>query len=188
MCCRCYVEYLKDEELRMLYNLLNDKEDLKTSGEMFPTDNMMVVSKKKDNTIGVFKMKWGYEISNSKTRIFNARVETIKNKDIFIDGIKYRRCVIPVINYYEWHKNTKERFNIRNDSNVTYLLGIYRFENNMPVFTVITKEATGKMKNIHDRMPLIVDKEEIRKWIGNNSAVDEVINKTKNDLIARVEI
>jgi len=175
MCCRCYIEYLKDEELRKLYNLVTDKSDLKTEGEIFPTDNMIVLAKNKENRISPFKMKWGYHIG--KNNVFNARVETI-DTNVFKDGIENRRCVIPVSNYFEWKKDTKEKLKLKAKESVTYLLGVYRVEGMVPVFSIMTKEATGIMKEIHDRMPLAIKKEDIKTWLLNSNKRSLILENT----------
>ena len=35
----------------------------------------------------------------------------------------------------------------------------------VPVFSILTREAAGTVRDIHDRMPLILDKENIKEWI-----------------------
>lgn len=173
MCCRCYVEYLKDEELRKMYNLVSDKEDIKTEGEIYPTDNMVVICKNKDNKIGCYKMKWGYTLG--KTNVFNTRVESCE-ENIFKDGINNRRCVIPISNYFEWKKEDKSKYALKAVESVTYLLGVYRYEDNKPVFSIMTKEATPLMKEIHDRMPIAIKKELISEWLLNNDNRYKVID------------
>ena len=35
----------------------------------------------------------------------------------------------------------------------------------VPMFSILTREATGTVKDIHDRMPLILAREKILDWI-----------------------
>ena len=51
------------------------------------------------------------------------------------------------------------------DSLFTYLCGLYRLEEGLPVFTVLTRAPVGELAKIHDRMPLILKEENIEKWI-----------------------
>ena len=46
----------------------------------------------------------------------------------------------------------------------------------VPVFSVLTKEAEGAVRDIHDRMPLILNKEDVKGWIrpdGNPCIISE---------------
>ena len=48
---------------------------------------------------------------------------------------------------------------------MTYLAGLYRMEEGLPVFTVLTREPTEELKQIHDRMPLIFPEDLVGEWI-----------------------
>ena len=48
---------------------------------------------------------------------------------------------------------------------MTWLAGIYRMEEGLPVFTVLTREPSEGIAHIHDRMPLILPKHIIDQWI-----------------------
>ena len=43
-----------------------------------------------------------------------------------------------------------------------------------PAFTILTTEANNKVRNIHNRMPVIIDDENIEKWLFSDTP-DEVI-------------
>jgi len=69
------------------------------------------------------------------------------------------------------HRNTKKiKFAIQTEgSDVTYIAGLYRYEDHggmqVPMFSILTREAAGTVRDIHDRMPLILDKEDVKEWI-----------------------
>ena len=181
MCCRCYVEYLKDKELKKIYDLVSDKEGIKTEGELFPGDNLVIVAKGRNHNISAFKMKWGYTFN--EILVFNARSETLYEKEVFLDGIKNRRCVIPVNCYFEWKKDSKEKYVFKDkESSILFILGIYRFENGAPVFTILTKDASKRLSDIHERMPVMVKNSEVRKWLTMSSDVSSIIKNSVNDL------
>ena len=48
-----------------------------------------------------------------------------------------------------------------------YLAGLYRFEPDapLPVFTVLTRQAEGILADVHDRMPIVVQSEQIDMWL-----------------------
>ncbi len=180
MCCRCYVEYLKDKKLKQIYDQLQDKDDIKTEGELFPGDNAVIVANNKDLNIGVFKMKWGYTLG--KKLVFNARCESLEEKEIFKDGINMRRCVLPINNYFEWKKDDKKKYLFKDEDSIMYLLGIYRFEDGKPVFTVLTKDASLKLSIVHDRMPVVIRGENVRKWLEKDADFLSIIKESVDDL------
>ena len=55
------------------------------------------------------------------------------------------------------------------DSHTTMLAGLYRFEERnglqVPVFSILTRDATEELRSIHDRMPLILRWEDVSAWI-----------------------
>lgn len=182
MCGRWYVDLMADDELKEYYAQLKNKNGIKIAGEVFPSDHVMVIAKNKNCNKSVFNMEWGYHIG--RNLVFNARSETLFDKPLFNDGIINRRCVIPANHYYEWHKETKDKNVIKEEnSNIMYFLGIYRFENNEPVCTIITKDATESMAPLHDRMPVIITKDEINDWLNDNNKIDFIINNSINKLI-----
>ena len=181
MCCRCYIEYIKDEKLRKMYENLLDKENLKTEGEIYPKDFALVLTNDKTH-LKVNKMRWGYDIHNKL--VFNTRVETISEKLAFKDGINKNRCLIPVSNYFEWKKDDKQKYAIRNnESSVTYLAGIYRIENNEPVFSIVTKDAIEEIKFIHDSMPVILDTESAKKYLNVSRNYLEIFENSKVQIL-----
>ena len=49
------------------------------------------------------------------------------------------------------------------------LAGLYRIEERkglqVPVFSVLTRDAIGDLRGIHDRMPLILRREDVAAWV-----------------------
>ncbi|MCR5790140.1 MAG: SOS response-associated peptidase [Lachnospiraceae bacterium] len=76
--------------------------------------------------------------------------------------------------YYEWKHHSlpngktkaRRKYLIQPaGASITYLCGLYRFEDDLPVFTVLTREPSEELKEIHDRMPLILPGDMIADWI-----------------------
>lgn len=69
------------------------------------------------------------------------------------------------------HRNTKKiKYAIQTEgSDITYIAGLYRYEDHgdmkVPMFSILTREAAGIIKDIHDRMPVILDKNSLQDWI-----------------------
>ena len=50
-------------------------------------------------------------------------------------------------------------------STVTYMAGIYRFEDRYPRFSILTRGAVGGLKEIHNQMPVMLPEDLIAEWI-----------------------
>ena len=85
-----------------------------------------------------------------------------------------RRCLIPATGFYEWKSqdNKKIKHFISIDNKLFFMAGLYWFfkdKNNenvlLPAFTILTTEANSKIMSIHNRMPVIIDEDNIEKWL-----------------------
>ena len=72
-------------------------------------------------------------------------------------------------------------------SDVTYLAGLYRIEESRdlkyPVFAVLTRTPTDDLREIHDRMPLILPESEIDKWISPSGEPNKVVDKAVIEVV-----
>lgn len=179
MCGRYYIakEDPTDELLRILKECRRREKALKTSGEIRPGDTVPVMANDRAMKPGVFAMRWGYRLGSGKL-CFNARSETAGEKELFRDGMQHRRCVVPASGYYEWehHDKSKTKYAIRSAaSGVTYLAGLYRFEDGSPVFTILTREPSEAVAHIHDRMPVILSDNAVRAWIDPVQNAEDIL-------------
>jgi len=94
-----------------------------------------------------------------------------------------RRCVIPSTGFYEWAKTDaktkcKYQFNAP-DSPMLYMAGIYtdnpsraKDEIIAERFVVLTRVANASVRDIHDRMPVILRKDELVRWLTDYDFAD----------------
>ena len=76
--------------------------NMKTSGEIRPTDVAPVIAPSALNRrIGAFPMRWGFQHPRRGMLVFNTRMETAPEKDLFVSSIDERRCLIPASRYFE---------------------------------------------------------------------------------------
>ena len=173
-------------ELKQQLAFLDDNDKIRLSGEIFPTDIVPIIANNKSLAPTPFMMKWGYSVSWEKRRpIINARSETASEKTLFKEGMTKRRCLIPASNYFEWQKTKdgKVKFAIKpRGEKAMYMAGIYRFEDNKPVFTILTRSPGKNIAFIHDRMPVILPKEIHSDWLNINNEADRVIEAAMLDM------
>ena len=162
MCCRYLIA--EEDEDDILFDGFRGGEGVKMHGEIFPTDTVPVIARGKTMKRSVFPMRWGYR-ENGKL-IFNSRAETLREKRIFRDGIERRRCLVPASAYFEWGKDDKVKYKItKNGGGMILFAGIYRFEDGIPVFSVITCMPDEHLFALHDRKPLILAPSCTEEWL-----------------------
>ena len=161
-------------------------------GEVRPTDIVPVIAPDRYGKRAVFPMKWGFTLPGSKQPLINARLETAPTKPTFKEAWDRRRCIIPASWYYEWsHYKTADGKTKTGDkymiqpagSSVTRLCGLYRIEDNLPVFTRLTKDPTEELLKIHDRMPLILPEAVISDWINPEIRPDALLEYALTDMV-----
>ena len=150
-----------------------------------------VIATSKAGKETVFPMVWGFTIPRTKNPVVNARVETAKDRDLFRDSWKLRRCVIPCSWYFEWEHlhgsdgktRTGDKYMIHpKDSAMTWLCGLYRIEEGLPVFVVLTREPSEEIRFIHDRMPLILPERYIADWIRPDTRPGDLLGEVLTDM------
>ncbi len=165
---------------------------LKTSGEICPTDVCPVIAPDSKGNKAVFAMKWGFNLPNSNQPLVNARVETAATKPTFAESWARRRCIIPASYYFEWkHYKTADGKTKTGDKyliqpkgdSITWLCGLYRIEDDIPVFAILTREPSEELSQIHDRMPLILPESKIDDWITPSTKPDTLLPCTLTDMV-----
>lgn len=128
------------------------------------------------------EMFWGFSNPAKKGLIINARAETAREKRTFADSIAKRRCVIPASGFYEWDPY-KARYRFTSpEGGLLLLAGFYRKEQGVPRFTILTTEANDSMIEVHDRMPVMIGREEIRPWIGDDARLSDFLSREQMEL------
>ena len=136
-------------------------------------------------------LTWGLVPSWAKdpsigNRMINARMETVAEKPAYKRAFASRRCLLPADGYFEWYptqqtgrsgKPLKQPFFIHpRDGGLLAMAGLYeiwrdpdRPEDDPDRFrwtcTVLTTQAEDAVGHIHDRMPLMVEKDRWGAWL-----------------------
>ena len=187
MCARYEISMeLEDELLEQIIAAFNRRErrgNVRQSGEIFPADIVPAVARSRSGARDVFAMQWGYTLQGK--RVINARSETAHERPLFADGIANRRCLIPGSWYYEWHHSAPghPKLAIRPRGATGILLaGIYRIEQNQPVFAVLTRKPEGALRDIHDRMPVMLPPEMVADWLNPAYQPQELLAHALTDV------
>ncbi len=125
---------------------------------------------------------WAKDMNIGYTMI-NARGETIDSKPSYKIPFRQKRCLIFATGFYEWKKSEDKKskipffFHLLNDEIFTFAgLWSYWDKDGEPITscTIITAEANDTVKPIHDRMPVIIKKDQWSKWLSNDTNPDEL--------------
>jgi putative SOS response-associated peptidase YedK len=142
-----------------------------------PTQLVPVVTS--ENPDGISFFYWGLIPNWSKEKsvspkLINARAETLAEKVSFKQPLEKRRCLIPADGFYEWKvlgKKTKipHRITLKNQGLFSFAGLWEEFEDDNEevrhTFTIITTRANSLISDIHDRMPVILDKNSEKLWL-----------------------
>ena len=143
-------------------------------------------------------LTWGLVPSWAKdpsigNRMINARMETVAEKPAYKKAFAVRRCLLPADGYFEWYpteertkagKPRKQPFFIRpKDGGILAMAGLYEIwrDPTKPddaedrfrwTCTVITTQAEDAVGHIHDRMPLMVERDRWAAWLDPRTGGD----------------
>ena len=177
MCGRYYVDDSMigriEKTLSGIDNRLNGKV---FSGDIYPTNTAPVISAASKH-LQLEENRWGYPGMKKKGVIINARSETVQEKRMFRTGIRHSRIVIPAVHFYEWNpQKTKYTFH-REDKALLYLAGIADVFEQERRFVILTTQANASMEKVHDRMPLILELDQIQDWLWDDKATDSILKQ-----------
>ena len=112
-------------------------------------------------------MRWGLE------RDYNSAVNNARSEKL--NGVwsslweRKQRCLIPVSTFYEWSgsKGSKQTHAFQPVGNQAFLwmAGLWEEGKNGPSFTTLTRQSTGIIAGIHDRMPVILKYDQFETFL-----------------------
>ncbi len=143
-----------------------------------PTQNIpaILLGESSDRT---FKsLRWGLIPPWAKdpamgARLINARSETVTEKPSFRSAFKKRRCLVLADGFYEWQKTQgkKQPFYFRLESGQPF--GFAGLWEQWPspegdvwqTCTILTTDANSLLRQVHDRMPVMLHPEDYDRWL-----------------------
>jgi len=182
--------------LALLFDAVLDDpfaEQFRANYNVAPTTQILTLVQTDDsaNDRLLRRAHWGLLPSWSKDRkraasMINARSETLTEKPSFRNLVARHRCVIPVDGYYEWRtvdvatgpKTPKRPYFISSPDGVALALaGLWTTwkdpERNGELVrscAIITTTPNERLAAIHDRMPCVLDGDDIGEWLSGEPA------------------
>ena len=146
---------------------------LSRSYNIYPTQNSPVLFNS-NGSLKIEDMSWGLIPSWAKdtsfaSKLINARIETIKTKPSFKNLVNKNRCIVIANGYYEWiiTNEGKQPVYIYSKENVVLMADLWTSWGKVNSFTIITKSSEGILKDIHHRMPLLINHSDVNTYLNN---------------------
>ena len=125
---------------------------------------------------------WGIPGFQNGQLIINARSETVMEKPMFREDMKRHRILIPASGFYEWNRNREKNVFRRMDGKAMFMAGLVGLAKDEERFTILTTDANDSMRPVHDRMPLILEEEELNEWLFDNDSAIKLLKKRPTEL------
>lgn len=175
MCGRYFVDDGIERELKNAFQAVNISKFQAKAGDVHPTELAFILTGTKE--ICLTQMRWGFRKKDQKDLLINARVETVKEKPMFNESIRYNRCVIPASGFYEWNKIGEKASFRPLYRKVLFMAGIWQKVENENQFAILTTVPNASVAPVHDRMPLVLDKNEVSQWLTDWERAEKLLTK-----------
>lgn len=140
---------------------------------------MAIINDGTQNRLG--ELQWGLippwaDSPKAGYNMLNARSETAATKPAFQAPLRRKRCLIPADGFYEWQKNDTGKQPMRivlKNRSLFSMAGLYETwvapdGTKINSCTILTTTPNELMAPIHDRMPVILHREDEPLWLDRN--------------------
>ncbi|GAB3921898.1 SOS response-associated peptidase [Mucilaginibacter myungsuensis] len=123
----------------------------------------------------VQQFRWGLltpEDDKIHDKYKHARIENLHNRKTWKDLLGRKHCVIRIQAFFEYNKEQEKLYRVeRVDGKPFYIAGLWDIWMDIPTtlliptFAMITMPPNRAMAEIHDRMPAILERGDIKTWL-----------------------
>lgn len=190
MCGRFIVSYTYDELVHFLqesFNIFDFEMNVDVPRYNIAPGQDVIAVIHVNNRYRAGNLRWGLVPSFSKDakvgyKMINARSETLASRPSFKNSYQFKRCVILADGFYEWKRSGSQKQPMliqMKDKKMFLFAGLWSSHkrddgSTLYTTTIITTKANEMMSDIHDRMPVILDKNQALEWL------DYTVTNTKN--------
>jgi putative SOS response-associated peptidase YedK len=120
-------------------------------------------------------LRWGLlQYGSTGTGLVNARAETLASKPSFRDAFRNRRCILFADGFYEWRNRRPVRFSLEGGA-VFAFAGLWEpRDDELATCAIVTCEPNDLVRNVHDRMPVILAPSAVDLWLSADELPSEV--------------
>ena len=194
--CGRFVQYSPLQTIQQMLDVGTVSFEVIPNYNVAPTQKIITVIKH-NNENKLEKLHWGLVPFWAKdisigSRMINARAETVSQKPSFRNAFRKRRCLIPADGFYEWkgEKGNKQPYYVSIPSGEPFsFAGLWETwtdketgeESVYKSCTIITTAASESIREIHHRMPAILDPEFHEKWLNTDIQDPKALQVIIND-------
>lgn len=190
--CGRFVITLSPELFREAYGY-EERPNFPPRYNVAPTQPVPIVTRE-DGATRFKLVRWGFLPSWVKDPkdfplVINARAETLTEKATFKAALKRRRCIFVTDGFYEWRREgrTKAPYLIRMASGGPMpMAGLWETYSDpvsggdIDTAAIVTTDANGLLAAIHHRMPVILGREGVARWLDTGEVSDvDALSLTK---------
>lgn len=197
--CGRVIQKSNPEAIRRLFEAIPPAPNAPPRYNGAPSQKLMVIRRNPETGKRTLELlQWGLiphwmKEANGGRKPINARAETITTLPTFRSAYAKRRCLLPIDGFYEWlaikDQKAKQPYALAmKDRSVFAIAGIW--ENwkspsgeDVRTFAVITCKANEMVAEIHDRMPVIIAKEDYEEWLSSETNPGELLRPYPAELM-----
>jgi putative SOS response-associated peptidase YedK len=156
-----------------------------------PSQELLVIRRNHaTGEISLDPLRWGlipYWCDDPKggRKPINAKCETVRDLPTFREAYRKRRCIVPVDGFFEWKAikgRIKQPYAIAMKDGAPFAIaGVWENWKEpasgewIRTFAIITTDANALVAEIHDRMPLILARDDYAHWLGEEADPRELM-------------
>jgi putative SOS response-associated peptidase YedK len=182
-----------------------------------PATDIAAVREREPGRRELVTLRWGLVPYWAKDpsighRLINARAESLAGKPAYREAYRRRRCLVLADGFYEWRPGPdgKQPWFISLASGEPFAFaGLWeRWRNRetgerLETAVIVTTDAKGFIAELHDRMPVVLSREQGDRWLAGDDAVlaeaaahppalrawpvDRAVNRAENEGAALIE-
>lgn len=205
MCATYFIDDGTAAEMLEIINALNQKYGYETvtwdqvypdgipkAKDIYPKMAAPVGAAEQDK-ITISMPTWGFPRVGSKEVGFNARSENVQKYSMWKEAYETRRGFAPARGFYESKKlpeGKHERYYFEDpNGKLLFLAAILEsvkteVGEEHSVFTILTTQPNESVKAIHDRMPLLLEQDELYRWMTDEEFANHILSRVAPALVS----
>ena len=186
--CGRFTQHYTWAEVHGFLDVFGAPRNLRARYNIAPTTDIDVLRLDVEGRRELVRMRWGLvpffwkKTLKEVPATFNARAETVGDKPMFREAFRRRRCIIPASGFYEWTGEKGEKvphlFTATDGSPVLGFAGLWdRWRDattgeDILSATIIVSGASEWMQPYHDRMPVLLGRDQFAAWLDGSAGAD----------------
>jgi putative SOS response-associated peptidase YedK len=169
---------------------LGERLEVRRRFNIAPGDDVVAVTTDREGAPRGELLRWGLvphwaEQARTGLKMINARAETIADRPAYRDAFRTRRCLIVADGFYEWQARpglSKQAWWVTRADGAPFafagLWATWHGSDGAPALrtcAIVTTHPSASLRDLHDRMPVILPPESEAAWLDPAAGPDELL-------------